>query len=104
MAREKKEKDTTKTRRDRKAHEREALLRRRRHQWLEGLPKEESPSESVSEKESEDSDDDDAGSRYDTVTFLAHLLDVWSLQGPVGEGSTSRASRVASAPVEGKKE
>jgi hypothetical protein len=103
-AREKKEKDATKTRRDRKVHEREALLRRHRHQWLEGLPKEESPSESVSEEESEDSDDDDAGSRYDTMTFLSHLLDVRSLQGPVGRGSTSRASRAASAPVEGKEE
>jgi hypothetical protein len=32
------------------------------------------------EEEEGDSDDNDAGSRYDTATFLAHLPDVQSLQ------------------------
>jgi hypothetical protein len=36
--------------------------------------------------EDEDSGDDDAGSRYDTVTFLAHLPDVWPLLEPIGGG------------------
>jgi hypothetical protein len=63
------------------------LKKRRRQQSLEGLPIEESPSETVS-GEDEDSGDDDAGSRYDTVTFLVHLLDVQPLLEPVG-GSTS---------------
>jgi hypothetical protein len=58
----------------------------------------------ASEKESDDSDNNDAGSRNDTVTFLVHLPDLRSLQGPVSEGSTSQASRAASAPVEGKEE
>jgi hypothetical protein len=39
--------------------------------------------------EDEDSGDDDTGSRYDTVTFLAHLPDVWPLLEPIGGGSTS---------------
>jgi hypothetical protein len=43
----------------------------------------------ASEEESDDSDDNDAGSRYDTTTFLSHLPDVRSLQGPIGGGSTS---------------
>jgi hypothetical protein len=103
-AREKKEKDVVKTRRDRKARERKVLLRHRRQQQLEDLPEEEFPSESVSEEEGDDNDDDDVGSRYDTVTFLVYLPDVRSLQGPVGGGSTSRASRAASTPVEGKEE
>jgi hypothetical protein len=62
-----------KTRRNRKIHEREALLKRRRQQRLEGLPEEESPSKMASEEE-EDSDDNDTGSRYDTVTFLRTSL------------------------------
>jgi hypothetical protein len=103
-AQEKKEKDAVKTWRGQKIHEREALLRRRRQQWLEGLPEEESPSETASEEESDDSDDNDVGSWYDTATFLMHLPDVRSLQGPVSEGSTSQASRAASAPVEGEEE
>jgi hypothetical protein len=70
MAQEKKEKDTTKTWCNRKIHEREALLKHRRQQRLEGLPKEESPSEMASEEEKEYGDDDDAGSWYDIVTFL----------------------------------
>jgi hypothetical protein len=101
---EKKEKDATKMRRTRKIREREALLRRHLRQRLEGLPKEESPSETVSGEESDDSGDDDAGSRYDTATFLSHLPDVRSLQGPVSGGSTFGASRVASVPVEGKEQ
>jgi hypothetical protein len=50
--------------------------------------------------EDEDSSDDDARSRYDTVTFLVHLPDVWPLLEPIG-GSTSQALREVSAPVEG---
>jgi hypothetical protein len=78
------------------------LKKRRRQQSLEGLPIKESPSETVS-GEDEDSGDDDTGSQYDTVTFLAHLPDVWPLLEPVG-GSTSQASREVSAPVEGEGE
>jgi hypothetical protein len=63
------------------------LKKRRRQQSLEGLPIEESPSETVS-GEDEDSGDDDARSRYDIVTFLAHLADVRPLLEPVG-GLTS---------------
>jgi hypothetical protein len=51
------------------------LKKRHRQQSLEGLPIEESPSETVS-GEDEDNGDDDAGSRYDTTTFLVHLPDV----------------------------
>jgi hypothetical protein len=61
-AQEKKEKDATKTRRNRKNHEWEALLRCRRQQRLEGLPEAESPSETASEEESDDSGNNDAGS------------------------------------------
>jgi hypothetical protein len=104
VAREKEEKDIVKSWRDLKAREREALLRRHRQQRLEGLPKEESPSESVLEGEGDDSGDDDAGSRHGTVTFLAHLPDVWPLLGPVGGGSTSWESRAASAPIKGKED
>jgi hypothetical protein len=75
----KKEKDATKMRCNRKIHERKALLKHRRQQRLKGLPEEESPSKMASEEEDGDSDEDDAGSRYDTMTFLAHLLDVRSL-------------------------
>jgi hypothetical protein len=52
---------------------------------------EESPSETASgeEDDDDDSDDDDAESQYDTMTFLVHLPDVWSLQGPIGGGLTS---------------
>jgi DNA-directed RNA polymerase specialized sigma24 family protein len=48
---------------------REALNKHRRQQRLEGLPVEESPSETASEEEGDDddSDDDDAESRYDTA-------------------------------------
>jgi hypothetical protein len=93
-----------KTWRNKKIREREALLKHHRQQWLKGLPKEESPSKMASEEGDEDSDDDDIGSRYDTMTFLAHLPDVRSLQGPIGEGSTSKASRAALVPVEGVEE
>jgi hypothetical protein len=88
-AQEKKEKDAVKTWRNRKIHEHEALLKCHHQQRLEGLPEEESTSETVSEEEDNDSDDNDTGSLYDTVTFLAHLPDVRSLQGPIGGGSTS---------------
>jgi hypothetical protein len=72
------EKDATKNRQVRKALKHEALNKHHRLYCFEGLPIEESPSEMVSgEDEDEDSDDDEARSRYDTVTFLAHLLDVW---------------------------
>jgi hypothetical protein len=93
-----------KTRRNRKVHEHEALLKRCHQQRLEGLPEEESPSKTALEEEDDDSNDNDAGSCYDTVTFLAHLPDVRSLQGPVGGGLTSQASRLASAPIEGEEE
>jgi hypothetical protein len=89
VAQEKKEKDATKTWHNRKIHEREALLKHHHQQRVEGLPKEESPSETASEEEDNDGDDNDAGSQYDTTTFLVHLPDVRSLQGPVGGGSTS---------------
>jgi hypothetical protein len=79
-----------KMRHNRKIHEREALLKCRRQQRLEGLPEEESPSETASEEEDEDSDEDDAGLQYDTATSLAHLPDVRSLQGPVGGGRLPR--------------
>jgi hypothetical protein len=103
VAQKKKDKDATKKRQVKKALEREALNRRHRQQRLEGLPVEESPSEMASEDDDDDDDSDDSGaeSRYDTVTFLAHLPDVRSLQGPVGGGLTSQALRAALAPVEG---
>jgi hypothetical protein len=105
VAKKKEEKDTTKKRQIRKALEREALNKRHRQQSLEGLPIEESPSETASvEDEDEGSDDDDAGSRYDTVTFLAHLPDVRPLLEPIGGGSTSQASRAVSMPVKGEEE
>jgi hypothetical protein len=63
------------------------------------LPTEESPFETVS-GEDEDSGDDDAGSRYDTATFLVHLPDVRPLLEPVG-GLTFQTSREVSVPVEG---
>jgi hypothetical protein len=50
--------------------------------------------------EDDDSNDDYAGSRYDTVTSLAHLPDVRPFLEPIG-GSTSQASMGASAHVEG---
>jgi hypothetical protein len=56
------------------------------------------------EEEEDDSEDDDAGSWYDTVNFLTHIPDVRSLQGLVSGGSTSQASRAASAPIKGEKE
>jgi hypothetical protein len=66
------------------------LNKHHRQQSLKGLPIEESPSEMVSgEDGDEDSDDDDAGPRYDTVTFLAHLPDVRPLLEPISRGSTS---------------
>jgi hypothetical protein len=105
MVQKKKEKDTAKKRQIRKALTRETLNRRRCQQRLEGLPVEEPRSETALEKEEdEDNDDNGAESWYDTVTFLAHLPDVQSLQGPIGGGSTSQASRAASAPVEGEEE
>jgi hypothetical protein len=101
-AQKKEEKDATKKRQVKKALEREALKKRHRQQSLEGLPIEESPSETAS-VEDEDSEDDDVGSRYDTATFLAHHPDVRPLLEPVG-GSTSQVSREVSAPVEGEGE
>jgi hypothetical protein len=55
-------------------------------------------------REDEDSGNDDAGSRYNTVTFLAHLPDVRPLLEPIGGGSTSQASREVSTLVEGEGE
>jgi hypothetical protein len=72
-----------KKRQVKKALEREALKKHRRQQSLEGLPIEESLSEMVL-GEDEGNGDDDAGSWYDTTTFLAHLPDVRPLLEPVG--------------------
>jgi hypothetical protein len=94
------EKDAAKKRQVRKALEREVLNKRHRQQSLEGLSIEKSPSETVS-GEDEDSGDDDAGSRYDTMTFLAHLPDVRPLLEPIGGGLTSQTSREVSAPIKG---
>jgi hypothetical protein len=99
-AQKKEEKDAAKKRQVKKTLEREALKKRRRQQSLEGLPIEESPSETVS-VEDEDSSDDDAGSRYDTATFLVHLPDVRPLLEPVG-GSTSRRRGKSRRPSRGK--
>jgi hypothetical protein len=98
----KEDKDAAKKHQVQKTLEHEALKKHRRQQNLEGLPIEESPSETVW-VEDEDSGDDDAGSWYDTATFLAHLPDVRPLLGPVG-GSTSQASRRVTAPVKGEGE
>jgi hypothetical protein len=102
MAQKKEEKDAAKKRQVKKTLEREALKKHHCQQSLEGLLIEESPFEMVS-GEDEDSSDDDAGSRYDTMTFLAHLPDVRPLLEPIG-GSTSQASREVSAPIEGEGE
>jgi hypothetical protein len=61
-AQKKEEKDAAKKHQVQKTLEREALKKRRRQQSLEGLPLEESPSETVS-GEDEDSGDDDTESR-----------------------------------------
>jgi hypothetical protein len=58
-AQKKEEKDTAKKRQVCKALEQEALKKRRRQQSLDGLPLEESPSETVS-GDDDDSDDDNA--------------------------------------------
>jgi hypothetical protein len=102
VAQKKEKKDAAKKRQVKKALDHEALKKRRHQQSLEDLLIEESPSEMVS-GEDEDSGDDDAGSRYDTMTFLVHLPDVRPLLEPVG-GSTSQALREVSAPVEGEGE
>jgi hypothetical protein len=102
LAAQKEEKDAAKKHQVEKTLECKALKKHRRQQSLDGLPLEESPSKTVS-GEDEDSGDDDVGSRYDTATFLAHLLNVRSLLEPVG-GSTSQVSREVSAPIEGEGE
>jgi hypothetical protein len=96
------EKDAAKKHQVRKTLEQEALKKHRRQQSLNRLPLEESPSETVS-GEDDDSDDDNAWSLYDTVTSLVDLPDVRPFLEPIG-GSTSQASRVASASVEGEGE
>jgi hypothetical protein len=101
-AQKKEEKDAAKKCQVQKTLERETLKKRHHQQSLKGLPIEESPSKTVS-VEDEDIGDNDTGSRYDTVTFLAHLPDVRPLLEPV-EGSTSQASRGVTAPVEGEGE
>jgi hypothetical protein len=104
MAQEKKKKDATKKRCNRKILEREALLKRRRQQRLVGLP-EESLSETASgEDDGDDDGDDDAELWYDTTTSLAHLPDMRFMQEPAVRGSTSQTSRVASTPIEGEEE
>jgi hypothetical protein len=101
VAQKKGEKDTTKKHQARKALEREALNKRHRQQSLEGFPIEESPSETVS-GEDEDSGDDDAGSRYDTATFLVHLPDVWPLLEPIGGGRPPRHRGKSQCPSRGR--
>jgi hypothetical protein len=65
------------------------LKKRRRHQSLDGLRLEESPTEMVSgENDDDGDDDDDALSWYDAVTGLADLPDVRPFLEPIG-GSTS---------------
>jgi hypothetical protein len=86
-AQKKDEKDAAKKRQVLKALEQETLKKRRRQQSLDGLPLEESPSETVS-GEDDDSGNDNAWSWYDTVTSLAHLPNVRPLLEPIG-GSTS---------------
>lgn len=87
-------------RRDKKIREHATLEKHRREQRLEGLPEEGSPPMTASEEEDEDDDDDDAESWYDTMTALAHLPDVRSLQEPTGEGSIPLASRAGSTRAE----
>jgi hypothetical protein len=87
-AQKKEEKDTAKKRQVRKALEQEALKKRRCQQSLDGLPLEESPSETVSGENDDDGDDDDAWSWYDTATSLADLPDVRPFLEPIG-GSSS---------------
>jgi hypothetical protein len=53
----------------------------------------------LEEDEVEDSNDDDVGSWYDTVTFLAHLLDVRPLLEPISGGSTVEGEE---EPAEGR--
>jgi hypothetical protein len=101
VAQKKGEKDTAKKRQVRKALEREALNKRHRQQSLEGLPIEESPSETIS-GEDEDSDDDDAGSRYVTATFLAHLPDVQPMLEPIGGGQPPRHRGKSRCPFRGR--
>jgi hypothetical protein len=94
-AQKKEEKDAAKKRQVKKALKHEVLKKHHRQQSLEGLPIEESPSETVSGED----EDDNTGSRYDTATFLAHLPDVWPLLEPVGgrpprrRGKSRRLSR-----------
>jgi chromosome segregation ATPase len=72
----KKKKDAAKKRQIRKAKEREELKKRRRQQSLDGLPLEESPSETVSGEDDNDDDDsdgdDDALSWYDAALVSRH--------------------------------
>jgi hypothetical protein len=82
----KEEKDAAKKHQVWKALEKEALKKRCHQQSLDELSLEESLSETVS-GEDEYSGDDDAGLRYDTMTYLAHLPDVRPLVEPIG-GST----------------
>jgi hypothetical protein len=86
-AQKKDEKDAAKKRQVLKALEQETLKKCRRQQSLDGLPLEESPSETVS-GEDDDSGNDNAWSWYDTVTSLAHLPNMRPLLEPIG-GSTS---------------
>jgi hypothetical protein len=93
-------KDATKKRQIRKAQEQEALKKHQCQQSLDGLPLEESPSETVSRENDDDGDeDDDALSLYDATTGLVNLPDVRPFLEPVG-GSTSQASGLASVSVE----
>jgi hypothetical protein len=96
----KKVKDAAKKRQIRKAKEQEELKKCRRQQSLDGLPLEESPSETVSGKDDDDSDrDDDALSWYDAVTGLADLPNMHPFLETIG-GSTSQASGLAPVTIE----
>jgi hypothetical protein len=100
VSQKKEEKDAAKKRQVQKTLEREALKKHRHQQSLEGIPLEESPSETIS-GEDEDSGDDDTGSWYDTATFLAHLPDVRPLLEPVG-GQLPRRRGKSWRPSRGK--
>jgi hypothetical protein len=91
-AQKKEKKDAAKKRQVRKALEQEALKKHRRQQSLDGLSLEESPSKTVL-GEDEDNNNDDAGSWYDTATYLAHLPDVRPLLSPLGSRPPRRRGK-----------
>jgi hypothetical protein len=92
-AQQKEEKDAAKKRQVRKAQEQEVLKKCRHQQSLDGLPLEESPSETVSGENDDDGDDDDAWSRYEAATSLANLPDVRPFWSPLGGRPPRRRGR-----------